>query len=91
MADSANAAATHGGHAPDDSSGGSGDDDDAGGDGKVGGELQFCRSQAMPIGEIDYPLLRAVIAATAKKIVAGGGPGQIADAVTISGVIPAAW
>lgn len=80
VADSANAAATHGGSVSVPSVGGSDGDGDAGGDGEVGGKPQFCRSQAMPIGEIDYPLLRAVITATAKKIVSGGGPGQIADA-----------
>lgn len=80
VADSAHAAATHGGGAGADSHGGSGGDDDSDGGGEFGGKSQFCRSSAMPIGEIDYPLLQAVIAATAKKIGAGGGPSQIAEA-----------
>jgi hypothetical protein len=75
VADSAHAAATIGG-----TSTSSGDDDDSNDDGEIAGKNHFWPSTAMPIGEIDYPLLRAVIAATAEKIVATGGPGQIADA-----------
>ena len=85
VADSAHAAAIHGSAAIDrgdslqnESSG----DDDAGGASEFGFKVQFCGRSTMPIGETDYPLLRAVIATTAGKIVASGGPGQIADAAT---------
>jgi hypothetical protein len=57
-------------------------DDDAGGDSEIGVKVQFCGRSTMPIGETDYPLLRAVIAATAGKIVADGGPGQIGETAT---------
>lgn len=80
VADAAFAAATAGGTAADDANRGSGGDDDSAGDAAFGAKQDFCRSSTMPIGEIDYPLLRAVITATAEQIVVGGGPSQIADA-----------
>lgn len=73
VAESAHPAATHRRPA-------AGDDDNSDGEGEIGDKAQFRRSLAMPIGEIDYPLLRAVIGATAQKIVAGGGPSQVAEA-----------
>jgi hypothetical protein len=90
VADSAHAAATHGTAAVGTTSAGAGDslqsgssgDDDSASDGEIGDKAQFFRSPAMPIGETDYPLLRAVIGATAHSIVAGGGPGQIAAAAS---------
>lgn len=85
VADSAHAAATHGTAAAGTSDSlqiGSSGDDDSASDGEIGDKAQFCRSPAMPIGETDYPLLRAVIGATAHRIVAGGGPGQIAEAAS---------
>ena len=83
VADSAQAAALQGSTAVDrgDSlQNESGGDDDSGGDSEISVKVQFCGRSAMPIGETDYPLLRAVIAATAGKIVADGGPGQIGEA-----------
>lgn len=81
VADSAHAAATASGSRETRAAAASSDgDDDSNGDGEDCGKDHFWRSPAMPIGEIDYPLLRAVIAATSEKIVASGGPIQIADA-----------
>jgi len=83
VADSAHPAATYGAsevYARDSLQSESSGDDDSAGDGEIGDKTDFYRSTAMPIGETDYPLLRAVIGATAHSIIAGGGPGQIVEA-----------
>lgn len=55
-------------------------DDQSGGDAPLNAKVSFHSATSMPIGETDYPVLRAVIAATAQGIIARGGPSQVADA-----------